>query len=113
MLASLVTPLRAAPEGGAQTFLVNLARALHSRGHDVVLYAAEGSVVPGLRVRALPAPPGVEAALWRHGAGGTPASSRVAGLGHAFAAAYAAMREDQREVVSQHAFDAEAIELAG
>lgn len=108
ILASLVTPLRAAPEGGVQTFVVTLARALLARGHDVILYAAEGSVAPGVPLREVEVPPGVEAALWR--ADRPPAP--VEGLHEAFARAFYRMRADRREVVSQHAFDAEALELS-
>lgn len=109
VLASLVTPLRAEPEGGVQTFVVTLARALRARGHDVILYAAEGSVTRDVPLRTLPVPAGVEAALWH---ADRPAAARVPGLRDAFAAAFARMAGDGRQVISQHAFDVEAFELA-
>ncbi|MGH7910100.1 MAG: hypothetical protein ACREOV_00065, partial [Candidatus Dormibacteraceae bacterium] len=91
-----------------QTFVVTLARALLRRGHDVVLYAADGSLAPGVVLRTVPSPPGVEAALWR---ADRPAA-RVPGLRQAFAEAFRLMRADRREVLSQHAFDSEPLELS-
>jgi glycosyltransferase involved in cell wall biosynthesis len=109
VVASLVTPLRAAPEGGAQTFLATLAVELQGRGHEVTVYCAEGSELTGVPAVTFAPPPGVERALMR--ATGDPASG-VAGLREAFAAVFDAVRQTGTDAVSQHAFDAEAIELA-
>jgi len=109
VVASLVTPLREAQLGGAQAFLTDLARALAARGHDVTLYCAEGSAVRGPRLVAVPAPAGVEAALVMPG--GAPRAP-VPALREAFERLFDAVRRDGCDAVSQHAFDAEAFELA-
>ena len=110
VVASLVTPLREAQLGGAQAFLTDLARALRERGHDVTVYCAAGSSVTGVRLVTVPAPAGVEAALVMPG-GGPPAAPLPA-LREAFSRLFAAVRADGCDAVSQHAFDAEAFELA-
>jgi glycosyltransferase involved in cell wall biosynthesis len=109
VVASLVTPLREAQLGGAQAFLTDLARALAARGHDVAVYCAEGSSVAGLRLVTVPAPAGVEAALVMPGGAPPPP---LAALRAAFDRLFAAVRADGCDAVTQHAFDAEAFELA-
>jgi glycosyltransferase involved in cell wall biosynthesis len=110
VVASLVTPLREAQLGGAQAFLTDLARALSARGHDVTVFCAEGSSLAGLRLITVPAPGGVEAALVMPG--GRPPAPLPA-LHAAFERLFAAVRADAPDAVTQHAFDAEAFELAG
>lgn len=109
VVASVVTPLREAQLGGAQAFLTDLARALAARRHDVTVYCAEGSELAGLRLVTVPAPEGVEQALVMPG--GAPPSPMPA-LHDAFRRLFAAVRSDGCDAVSQHAFDAEAFELA-
>jgi len=108
-VAPLVTPLAEAQLGGAQAFVADLARALQARGHAVTLYCAEGSRVPGVRLATVPVPAEVARALVMPG-GAAPAS--VAALGEAFARLYALVDRDRPDAVTQHSFDAEAIELA-
>ena len=50
LVAPLVSPIAPPYLGGAQALLADLARGLAQRGHEVTLYAAEGSSVPGVRV---------------------------------------------------------------
>ena len=50
LLAPLVSPIAPPFLGGAQAMLADLASGLAQRGHDVTLYAADGSNVPGVRV---------------------------------------------------------------
>lgn len=109
VVASLVTPLREAQVGGAQAFLTDLARALVGRGHDVTVYCAEGSSLAGLRLATVPAPAGVEAALVMPGGAPPPP---LPALAAAFERLFAAVRADGCDAVTQHAFDAEAFELA-
>jgi glycosyltransferase involved in cell wall biosynthesis len=109
VVASLVTPLREAQLGGAQAFLTDLARELSARGHDVRVYCSEGSDLSGLRLVTVPAPADVRRALVRP-AGAPPAPHL--GLRRAFAALFEAVTRDSCDAVSQHAFDAEAIELS-
>lgn len=108
-MASLVTPLRPVQAGGAQAFLSDLAVALAARDHQVTIYCAEGSELPGIRCVTVSPPRGVERALVRMAG---PAAQPPPGLGEAFERLFEAVRRDQPEAVSQHAFDAEAIELA-
>ena len=110
LVAPLIAPIREPQRGGSQVFVSDLARGLVDRGHEVDLYAASGSVLPGVRTidtavdhRAL------EATLYRH-------SGTIArGLGvaeEAFAGVYRAVRDAGYDVVHNHAFDAPAIALA-
>jgi glycosyltransferase involved in cell wall biosynthesis len=110
IVAPLVTAIREPQGGGSQAFVSELARRLLARGHDVHLYAASGSEVPGVQVidtgvdhRAL------EATLYR--ASGTVARG-LAVAEAAFGGVYAAVGETRYDVVHNHAFDAPAVSLA-
>lgn len=50
LLAPLVSPIAPPYLGGTQALLADLAAGLAHRGHTVTLYAADGSVVPGVAV---------------------------------------------------------------
>ncbi len=110
IVAPLVSAIREPQRGGSQAFVSDLARGLIDRGHEVHLYAASGSEVPGVRVvdtgidsRAL------AATLYR--ASGPPAGGPALAEA-AFTAVYGAVAEDRYDVVHNHAFDAPAISLA-
>jgi len=110
LIAPLVTPIREPQTGGSQSFLVDLATGLSSRGHDVDVYAATGSWIPGVNVVDL----GIVATalsdtLYRPG---HVRESSTAAAHEAFARAYARIRPIPYDVVHNHAFDAPAIELA-
>ena len=110
IVAPLVSPIREPQQGGSQAFLSELARGLVSRGHDVHLYAASGSEVPGVRV----IDTGVDhhdlqATLYRATGAGAGGSAVAEG---AFARVYALVRENRYDVVHNHAFDAPAVTLA-
>ena len=110
VIAPLVAPIREPQRGGSQAFVADLARGLLGRGHEVHLYAAAGSEVPGVQVIDAGVDPRVlSATLYR-------ASGAVAEAGEAaadaFAAVYSALREDRYDVIHNHAFDAPAITLA-
>jgi UDP-glucose:tetrahydrobiopterin glucosyltransferase len=109
VVASLVTPLLPVQAGGAQAFLTDLARGLAGRGHSVLLYCAAGSEVPRVELVEIP----VEAAVARAMVmpGGAPRGP-VPELRQAFEQLFAEIRRRGADAVSQHAFDAEAIELA-
>ena len=88
---AVVAPIGGDEPYGNHALLIDLARGLAGRGHRVRVYAAEGSRVPGVElvpVRVDPSARGAFARLFRR------------------------LRADGADVVSQHAFDAEAIELA-
>ena len=105
-----MTPLQSAQLGGAQAFLCDLTGALAGRGHEVLLYCAEGSEVPGVDLVEIPVGPGADGALMMPGSGGEPAASPV--IREAFEQLFEELRRRGADVVSQHAFDAEAIELS-
>ncbi len=110
MVAPLVTAIREPQLGGSQAIVADLATGLHARGHEVHVYAASGSAIPGVTV----VDSGVDAAplaglLYRHGR--SPATDAGA-ANHAFATVYAAIRGGSYDVVHNHAFDPPAIRLA-
>ena len=49
-MAPLVTAIREPQRGGSQAFVSDLARGLTGRGHEVHVYAASGSDIPGVEV---------------------------------------------------------------
>jgi glycosyltransferase involved in cell wall biosynthesis len=122
IMAPLVTAIREPQLGGSQAFVSDLARGLVGRGHEVHVYAASGSIIPGVTVVDTGADPRVLAAtLYRAvvpgGAGlaGTAvasAESARAAAQTAFAAAYGRMRDARYDVIHNHAFDAPAVRLA-
>jgi len=109
VVSSPVTPLRAAQLGGAQAFICDLALGLAQRGHDVVLYCAEGSEVEGVRLATVPFPGDATAALVMPG-GEEPRPAP--GVEAALSAMFESVAAAGFDVVSQHAFDAPAFGLA-
>jgi glycosyltransferase involved in cell wall biosynthesis len=110
IVAPLVAPIREPQRGGSQVFVSDLARGLVDRGHELDLYAASESLLPGVNTvdtgvdaRAL------EATLYRT------SGTAVRGLDvaeKAFAGVYSAVRDSGYDVVHNHAFDAPAVALA-
>jgi glycosyltransferase involved in cell wall biosynthesis len=109
VVASPVTPLRAAQLGGAQAFVCDLALGLTRRGHDVTLHCAEGSELDGVRLITVPAPRDAAEALVMPGGAEPPAAP---GVDAAIAAMFDDVRKLEVDAVSQHAFDAAAFALA-
>jgi UDP-glucose:tetrahydrobiopterin glucosyltransferase len=109
VVASPVTPLRPAQLGGAQAFLCDLAVGLARRGHDLTLHCADGSEVDGVTLVTVPAPVDAASALVMPG-GGEPRAAP--GVAAALAAMFDAIAAWSPDVISQHAFDAPAFELA-
>jgi glycosyltransferase involved in cell wall biosynthesis len=108
IIASPVTPLRPRQSGGAQAFVSDLAAGLARRGHDVRLHCAEGSEVAGVRLVMVPAPADAAAALVMPGG---PEPPPAPGVAAALEAMFGSI-EPETDVISQHAFDAPAFELA-
>jgi UDP-glucose:tetrahydrobiopterin glucosyltransferase len=118
IMAPLVTAIREPHRGGSQAFVSDLASGLAGRGHDVHVYAASGSEIPGVEVIDTGIDPrSLEGTLYRPfgpGAGG-PAEAEpaaAAAAGSAFATAYMTMQAVRYDVVHNHAFDAPAVRLA-
>jgi glycosyltransferase involved in cell wall biosynthesis len=121
IMAPLVTAIREPQQGGSQAFLSDLARGLAGRGHDVHVYAASGSEIPGVEVIDTGIDPrSLAGTLYRaFGPSADPADSAETASAEAgevaeaaFAAAYGAVRAGRYDVVHNHAFDAPAVRLA-
>ena len=111
IVAPLVSPIREPQRGGSQAFVSDLARGLVDRGHDVHLYAASGSEVPGVEVIDTGVDHrGLAATLYR--ASRAARRCRLGGGRAGLRRVYAAVREARYDVVHNHAFDAPAIALA-
>jgi len=104
-----VTPLLPVQAGGAQAFVADLARGLAGRGHRVELYCAGGSEIQGVELVRVEVGAEVARALVMPGAS---RSEAVPELRDGFERLFRELRRRGADVVSQHAFDAEAIELA-
>src|SRR5438105_8902082 len=109
VVASPVTALRPAQLGGAQAFICDLTRGLTERGHDVTLHCAAGSEVEGVRLVTVPAPRDATAALVMPGGAQPPPAPGVAA---ALEAMLQRIRTMAVDVISQHAFDAPALQLS-
>src|SRR5262245_28474561 len=109
LLAPLVSPLAPPFLGGAQAMLYDLAQSLNDRGHEVTLYAADGSDVPGVRV----IPTGVDSAALAsflvrpQQAASNPARLDETPIAQAFAHVYdlIARNATQHDIVHAHAYD--------
>jgi glycosyltransferase involved in cell wall biosynthesis len=110
IVAPLVSAIREPQRGGSQAFLADLARGLVARGHEVHLYCASGSEVPGVRVVDTGVDPRALAVTLYRATG--PAADGLAAAQAAFAGVYAAVRGVRYDVVHNHAFDPPAIRLA-
>jgi glycosyltransferase involved in cell wall biosynthesis len=110
LVAPLVSAIREPQQGGSQAFVAGLGRGLVDRGHDVHLYAASGSQVAGVEVIDTGVDPRDLAATLYRASGAVARGADVAGA--AFAKLYAAVRENQYDLVHNHAFDAPAVSLA-
>jgi UDP-glucose:tetrahydrobiopterin glucosyltransferase len=114
LMAPLVTAIREPQRGGSQAFVSDLARGLTDRGHEVHVYAATGSEIPGVTVIDTGIDPrALAGTLYRAFTPAEPGSaSAPAAAEAAFATAYARMQQTRYDVIHNHAFDAPAIELA-
>jgi glycosyltransferase involved in cell wall biosynthesis len=122
IMAPLVTAIREPQRGGSQAFVSDLARGLAGRGHDVHVYAASGSQIPGAEVIDTGIDPrSLAGTLYRASgpaaggpgeAGAGEAGAAAAAAESAFTTAYTAMRASRYDVIHNHAFDAPAVRLA-
>jgi hypothetical protein len=89
LVAPLVTAIAEPQGGGSQAFVSDLARGLARRGHDVRVYAATGSRIPGVQVIDTGIDPAsLAATLFRaDGSAGDPGPARAA-----FASVYSTSR---------------------
>lgn len=110
IIAPLVTPIREPQLGGSQAFVADLAHGLSDHGHDVHVYAAADSAIPGVTV----VDTGVRAELLAEvlyrvdrpwAADGDAAEA-------AFRTVFDAVRQAPYAVVHNHAFDPPAVRFA-
>ena len=118
-MAPLVTAIREPQRGGSQAFVSDLARGLAGRGHNVHVYAATGSEIPGVQVIDTGIDPESLAGTFYRASGSSAGEPGEAGPAaaaavaeSAFTTAYAAMRAIRYDVIHNHAFDAPAVRLA-
>jgi glycosyltransferase involved in cell wall biosynthesis len=112
IMSPLVTAIREPQQGGSQAFVSDLARGLAGRGHDVHVYAASGSQIPGVEVVDTGVDPrSLAGTLYRVSESSAPAASAAAAEA-AFAAAYMTMQSTRYDLIHNHAFDAPAVRLA-
>ena len=114
IMAPLVTAIREPQRGGSQAFVSDLARGLAGRGHDVHVYAATGSLIPGVEVIDTGIDPrSLAGTLYRAfgPSGGGPGEAEQAAES-AFTTAYTAVQATRYDVIHNHAFDAPAVRLA-
>ena len=118
IMAPLVTAIREPQRGGSQAFVSDLARGLAGRGHEVHVYAAAGSQIPGVEVIDTGIDPdSLASTLYRASGAGTgepgeAGRAAAAAAESAFSTAYAAMQRTRYDVIHNHAFDAPAVRLA-
>jgi glycosyltransferase involved in cell wall biosynthesis len=134
IMAPLVTAIREPQRGGSQAFVSDLARGLAGRGHDVHVYAAAGSEIPGVAVIDTGIDPGAlagtlyrasgpaagalgegapgEGALPVSGTRGEGGPDAAAAAECAFRTVYTAVQATRYDVVHNHAFDAPAVRHA-
>ena len=118
-MAPLVTAIREPQRGGSQAFVSDLARGLTGRGHDVHVYAASGSEIPGVEVIDTGVDPRSLADTLYRASGpaagepaGEPAAAASVAAEAASATAYMTMQVIRYDVIHNHAFDAPAVRLA-
>ena len=99
IVAPLVSAIREPQGGGSQAFVSDLARGLAGRGHEVHVYAATGSQIPGVTVIDTGVDPGSLAATLYRAAGS--ADRDPAAAAPAFAGVYAAVRANRYDVDPQ------------
>ena len=109
IVAPLVTTISEPQQGGSQALLADLAVGLSRRGHDVDVYAATGSEIPGVRV----VDTGIDSAslagaLVRHG---LPRRS-LGAVAEAYDHVFGMVGSGQYDVVHSHGFDPPALRRA-
>src|ERR1700752_3785972 len=111
IMAPLVTAIREPQRGGSQAFVSDLARGLTGRGHDVHVYAASGSKIPGVEVIDTGVDPGSLAGTFYRACGpsaGAPgdaesANTAAAAAQSAVRTAYTLMQLTRYDVIHNHA----------
>jgi glycosyltransferase involved in cell wall biosynthesis len=106
LVAPLVTTIAEPQQGGSQTVVADLAVGLTERGHDVDVFAASGSVIPGANV----VETGVQAATLSDALiqPGRP-RRHVAALDEAYEHVFGMVARGEYDVAHSHGFDPAAL----
>jgi glycosyltransferase involved in cell wall biosynthesis len=112
LIAPLVTAIREPQRGGSQAFVADLGRGLAGRGHEVHVYAASGSAIPGVTVIDTGVDPEALAGTLYRAFPRTGPQAAAVSAEVAFGAAYAQVRQIRYDMIHNHAFDAPAVRLA-
>jgi glycosyltransferase involved in cell wall biosynthesis len=110
VVAPLVTPIREPQLGGSQAVVADLARGLAERGHQVEVYAAAGSVIPGVTVVDTGVRPDELASLLYRADRSSAAESHAGDA--AFRTVFDAVNRGRYDVVHNHGFDPPAVRFA-
>jgi glycosyltransferase involved in cell wall biosynthesis len=110
LVAPLVFQILPAQAYGPNSIILDLARGLRSRGHKVRVYAAAGSAADEVDIRPIDVDPIARSAAVRPGE--APREEGRLALQAAFETLFSELRAERFDAISQHAFDAPAIELA-
>ena len=107
LVAPLVTPIREPQLGGSQAVVADLARGLAERGHEVEVYAAAGSVIPGVTVVDTGVRADALSALLYRADRSSAAESQAGDA--AFRTVFDAIDQAHYDVIHNHAFDPPAV----
>ena len=110
IVAPIVAPIVERDAHGNHQVLLDLARGLEERGHDVAVFCAAGSDVAQFRLVTVPVDRDVRRQTGVQGRELTKVPGD--GLQRAYRGLFEAVARFRPDVVSQHAFDAEAIEAS-
>ena len=107
LVASIVSPIRHAAANGPHAIIGDLARGLLARGHRATVYAAAGSELPGVPLVEIEVASTAAGSLILPGSLDAPRNPAVY---DGFDRLVVELRRRRPDVISQHAFDAEAVE---
>lgn len=105
LIAPLVTPIAQPFLGGAQALVAHLALGLRQRGHEVTLFARQGSSVPGISIETFEVPESVVPARFAGSPEERPADAGFFAQANVFLDIFLRLRQRNFDLVHAHAFD--------
>ena len=114
LIAPIVTPIAQPFLGGSQAMVAQLAQGLQQRGHEVTLFARQGSAVPEIKIEELVVPESVVPARFSAPSQERPADPGFFAQANIFLDLFLQLRQRQHEfdLVHAHAFDWPAFTLS-
>lgn len=114
LIAPIVTPIAQPFLGGSQAMVAQLAQGLQQRGHEVTLFARQGSAIPGIKIEELIVPESVVPARFSAPSQERPADPGFFAQANIFLDLFLQLRQRQHEfdLVHAHAFDWPAFTLS-